>query len=226
MWYCVAVALHVRLVFVKSLTLAKRAWRVTRKAWWFWQREPGESLESIERPGCHACGMVCCDGLAPVFISPHGNEGFGPVWGSALYTMLRVLFRCPSFLHWGIRPWVIQNPPQDTVRAACALLLGLCCFLPPVLAAFPGAFSLLLLLASACCLPPRPCSLFGFLCPLRCLCVFLGVVCCPFLASFCGCWVCFCLVFTRPLLGGLVAQLVGCRSWRRGQTASGGSIPR
>ena len=53
----------------------------------------------LRRPGCHACGMVCCDGLAPVFTSPHGNKGFGPVWGSALYTMLRVLFRCPSFLH-------------------------------------------------------------------------------------------------------------------------------
>ena len=53
----------------------------------------------LRRPGCHACGMVCCDGLAPVFTSPRGNKGFGPVWGSALYTMLRVLFRCPSFLH-------------------------------------------------------------------------------------------------------------------------------
>ena len=53
----------------------------------------------LQRPGCHACGMVCCDGLAPVFTSPHGNKGFGPVWGFALYTMLRVLFWCPSFLH-------------------------------------------------------------------------------------------------------------------------------
>ena len=53
----------------------------------------------LRRPGCHACGMVCCDGLAPVFTSPHGNKGFGPVWGFALYTMLRVLFWCPSFLH-------------------------------------------------------------------------------------------------------------------------------
>ena len=53
----------------------------------------------LRRPGCHACGMVCCDGLAPVFTSPHGNKGFGPVWGFALYTMLRVLFWYPSFLH-------------------------------------------------------------------------------------------------------------------------------
>ena len=37
---------------------------------------------------------------------------------------------------------------QDAARAACALLLGLCCFLPPVLAAFPGA------LLSCCCWPP------------------------------------------------------------------------
>ena len=38
----------------------------------------------LRRPGCHACGMVCCDGLAPVFTSLHGTKGFGPVWGSAL----------------------------------------------------------------------------------------------------------------------------------------------
>ena len=37
---------------------------------------------------------------------------------------------------------------QDAARAACALLLGLCCFLPPVLAAFLGA------LLSCCCWPP------------------------------------------------------------------------
>ena len=88
------------------------------------------------------------------------------------------------------------DPPQDAARAACALLLGLCCFLPPVLAAFPGALFVLLLLASACCLPPRPCSFVGFLCPLRCLCVFWFVVCCPFVLAFCCvCWFCFCLVF-------------------------------
>ena len=51
---------------------------------------------------------------------------------------------------------VIQIPPQNAARAACAPLLGPCCFLPPVLAAFPGALSVLLLLASACCLLPRP----------------------------------------------------------------------
>ena len=63
-----------------------------------WSLPPGIWLY-LRRPGCHACGMECCDGLAPVFTSPHGNKGFGPVWGSALYTMLRVLFTCSSFLH-------------------------------------------------------------------------------------------------------------------------------
>ena len=43
---------------------------------------------------------------------------------------------------------VIQIPPQDAARAACALLLGPCCFLPSVLAAFPGALSV------CCCWPP------------------------------------------------------------------------
>ena len=65
----------------------------------------------------------------------------GPVWDSALYTMLRVLFRCSSFLHWGIHHWCDPDSPQDAARAACAPLLGPCCFLPPVLAAFPGALS-------------------------------------------------------------------------------------
>ena len=73
------------------------------------------------------------------------------------------------------------------------LLLGLCCFLPSVLAAFPGALSLLLLLASACFLPPRPCSHLGLHCPLLSLCVVLCVVCCPF-CIFCGFLVCFCPV--------------------------------
>ena len=45
--------------------------------------------------------------------------------------------------------WVIQIPPQDAARAACAPLLGPCCFLPPVPAAFPGA-----LLSFSCWPPP------------------------------------------------------------------------
>ena len=38
--------------------------------------------------------------LAPVFTPLHGNKGFGPMGGFALYTMLWVLFMCPSFLHF------------------------------------------------------------------------------------------------------------------------------
>jgi len=37
--------------------------------------------------------------MAPIFTPPHGNKGFGPVWGFALSTMLWVLFRCLSLLH-------------------------------------------------------------------------------------------------------------------------------
>ena len=43
-----------------------------------WSLPPGIWLY-LRRPGCHACGMVCCACLAPVFTSPHGNKGFGPV---------------------------------------------------------------------------------------------------------------------------------------------------
>ena len=42
-----------------------------------WSLPPGIWLY-LRRPGCHACGVVCGDGLAPVFTSPHGNKGFGP----------------------------------------------------------------------------------------------------------------------------------------------------
>ena len=106
--------------------------------------------------------------------------------------------------------WVIRNPPQDTVRAACAHLLGLCCFLPPVLAAFPGALCLLLLLAFACCLPPRPCSHLGFHCPhlsCVCFCVLFVVLFWPFVVFVWCFWsslpvvlLCFCAVPVVSLL--------------------------
>ena len=107
----------------------------------------GFLVVSCDGPVVMPGGMQCHDGKGPVFTCPDGNKGFGPVWGSALYTMLRVLFRC-FYLPSGD-----PEPPLDTIRAAFAHLLGLCCFLPS--AAFPGTFSLLLLLASACFLP-RP----------------------------------------------------------------------
>ena len=72
-------------------------WCLLVQSVYCWSLPPGIWL-FLRRPECHACGMECCDGLAPVFTSPHGNKGFGPVWGSALYTMLRVSFRCSSFL--------------------------------------------------------------------------------------------------------------------------------
>ena len=164
----------------------------------------------LRRPGCHACGMVCCDGLAPVPISSW--QRLRPCVGLCPLHIVASALPVPFLPALRYLPLVIQIPPQDAARAACALLLGLCCFLPPVLAAFPGALSVLLLLASACCLPPRPCSFFGFLCPLRCRCVFWCVVCCPFvLASCCGCWFCFCLVFL-VCSSRFVVGFVGCAS--------------
>ena len=53
----------------------------------------------LQRSGCHTSGMACRGWLAPVFTPLHGNKGFGPVWGFALYTMWWVLFMCPSLWH-------------------------------------------------------------------------------------------------------------------------------
>ena len=94
---------------------------------------------------------------------------------------------------------------------ACALLLGLCCFLLLSLLPPGPLFFVLLLLASAHCLPPRSCSFFGLLCPLRCLCVFWCVVCCPFLVwpLCCVCWLCSCLVLL-VCSSRIVVGLVGC----------------
>ena len=63
-----------------------------------WSLPPGIWLY-LQRPGCHTSGLVCCGWLAPVRTPLHGNKGLGPVWGSALYTMLWVLIRCLSLLH-------------------------------------------------------------------------------------------------------------------------------
>ena len=75
--------------------------------------------------------------------------------------------------------------PEPTVRAARARLLGLCCFLPPVPAAFPGALSLLLLLASACFLPPASLFALWVSLPASLPSVLLGVVGSP---PFCLVW--------------------------------------
>ena len=91
----------------------------------------------------------------------------------------------------------------------------------------PSPWPVLLPPSCPCCLPGRPLCpaaaglrllsssrpwFFGFLCPLRCLCVFWCVVCCPFcLASCCGCWFWSCLVLSvcsSRIDVGLVAVLV------------------
>ena len=109
----------------------------------------------LQRSGCLTFGMACRGWLAPVFSPLPGNKGFGPVWGSALYTMLWVLFMCLSLRHWGIRPRVIQNTPRTPLKLhapaflACAAFSLLSCCLPGRLL-FPS------LMASACLLPPAP----------------------------------------------------------------------
>ena len=52
---------------------------------------------TCDGPVCHACGMVCCDGSCLHLSS--WQQRLRPCVGLCLYTMLRVLFRCPSFLH-------------------------------------------------------------------------------------------------------------------------------
>ena len=73
--------------------------------------------------------------------------------GALPSTMLRVLFRC-FFPALRYSPSGDPEPPLETVRAACAHLLGPCCFLPscpllPSLAPSP----------SCCCWPPLAFSL-------------------------------------------------------------------
>ena len=72
-------------------------------AFWSSQCSAGPSLRVS---GCICNGPVVIASIwrvaadwLPVFTPPHGNKGFGPVWGFALSTMLWVLFRCLSNLH-------------------------------------------------------------------------------------------------------------------------------
>ena len=53
----------------------------------------GYLVVSCDGPVAMPCGLECRDASPPPFTASHGNKGFGPVWGSALYTMLRVLFQ-------------------------------------------------------------------------------------------------------------------------------------
>ena len=109
-----------------------------------WSLPPGIWLY-LQRPGCPTFGMVCCGWLAPVYIPPHGNKGLGPVWGSALYTMLWVLIRCLSLLHWGICPWVIQNPLRTPIKLHAPVFLA--CAVSSLLPLLPSRASSLSLFA-------------------------------------------------------------------------------
>ena len=101
----------------------------------------GFLVVSCDGPVVMPGGMQCHDGKGPVFTCPDGNKGFGPVWGSALYTMLRVLFRC-FYLPSG-DPEPLWTPlelhaPTSSARAAFFPLLRSpapspsCCCWPPL----------------------------------------------------------------------------------------------
>ena len=116
-------------------------------------------------------------------------------------------------------PWVILLPPQDADRAAFASLLGPCCFLPPVPAAFPGAFSLfpvgLRLLPSPSSFFVRwPPLLFSLpLCLLVCCLVSVasGLVLWVLVWFLVFCWVCSCLPCLLSFcwwFGGLIGCLL------------------
>ena len=119
-----------------------------------WSLPPGIWLYlATARVSGFRSGVSVC--LVPLFISLHGNKGLGPVWGSALYTMLRVLLWCLALSHWVSLLRVTLCPPLVTAWAACASLLGTCCFLPsfpvlpsqaPLLFFLPPLFGCVLLL--------------------------------------------------------------------------------
>ena len=82
-----------------------------------------------DRPGCLTLCQVSMGTMCPCFPPSHGTKGFGPVWGIALSTMLRVLFLAHGFpAHWDslLRS---GNPLLDTVRASPVFLPAGCCWL-------------------------------------------------------------------------------------------------
>ena len=170
-----------------------------------WSLPPGIWLY-LQRSGCHTFGMACCGWLAPVFTPPHGNKGFGPVWGFALYTMLWVLFMCPSLLHWGIRPWVIQNPLRTPLKLHAPAFLA--CALFSLLPLLPSRASSLSLFAGLR-LPssPRAPCLVWFCLPASLPFVLVGV--CGFPRS---CWLGLFFGFVWLVLLGVVCLCLFSRS--------------
>ena len=110
-------------------------------------------------------------------------------------------------------PWVIQLPCQDAARAACATLLGPCCFLPPVSAAFPDALSLF---PAGLHLLPSPLSFFVCWPPLLFSLPLCFLVCClvprcvGLLLCWCGFWFVFWFVLAFLVCCLFVGGLVGC----------------
>ena len=128
----------------------------------------------LRRPGCHALhGVLWRFGTFLHFSS--WQQRLRPCVG--LRPLHHVACAVSVLLLPALRysPWVIQIPPQDAARAACAPLLGPCCFLPPVPAAFPGALSLF---PAGLRLLPSPSSFFFRWLPLPVSLPLCFLVCC------------------------------------------------
>ena len=101
MWCCVAVALHVRFVFVKSLvTLAKRAWRVTRKRWKeirkvLWERVTSRQVgQVVVDPGRTECTVR---GATEPGVMPGGGSKKEKLWHGNLEGQI-LLCQWPWFM--------------------------------------------------------------------------------------------------------------------------------
>ena len=95
-------------------------------AFWSSQFSAGPSLRVsgciLRRPGCHACGGSCLHfSSSTKALALCGALPSTPCCGCCSGAFLS----CTE-----VFALVIRNPPLDTVRAACAHLLGPCCFLP------------------------------------------------------------------------------------------------
>ena len=154
--------------------------------------------------------MACRGWLAPVFTPPHATKASRCV---ELYPLHRVGSVVPSLLHWGTRPWVIQNALRTPLKLHAPAFWPVR-FLPPAPAAFQGvlsSFSAGLRLPSSSAplscwlvlpasLPPVLFGIVGF--PSSC---WLGLFLCLFCASLCCLFVSVCFPGSAFVLVGFAS---------------------
>ena len=116
---------------------------------------------------------------------------------------------------------MIQNPLRTPLKLHAPALLGLCCFLPPASAAFPGVRSFRVCWSPLAFLPPRPRSVWSCL-PALLPAVLVGVCCSSSFVDL-GCfvgvaWFLFCWVCLVFLCGGCLCwflSFASCFCWLR-----------